>query len=216
MFRISESAHFACFHLLLSPHAFASPRPILLFSGPWVLAGLGLVRVLVVTAMPRHPLCLSPRPLSPLPLSASHQLDLPFRVRAVGVENVCGQRSPVRFRLKFSLTAGGFLMDNSTIVTSVADGVAQTWDGVVSHGARWHNGFQASGCNVSSLTVVRVLDKRHTAFALPAMAISVDSYAWCLNCSIKCVLCRLTGLVFCACLPGDARSSHVWSSPLGL
>ena len=122
------------------------------------------------------------------------------------MENVCGQRSPVRFRLKFSLTAGGFLMDNSTIVTSVADGVAQTWDGVVSHGARWHNGFQASGCNVSSLTVVRVLDKRHAAFALPAIAISVNSYAWCW---CKCALWRLEGIVECICLPG-ACSSRVW------
>lgn len=82
-------------------------------------------------------------------------MELPFRLRAIGVENVPGLRAPFRLRLTFQLTAGGFVMDGSRIVTSVADAVPQTWDGVVSHGARWNNGIQASECSISTMTVVR-------------------------------------------------------------
>jgi hypothetical protein len=86
------------------------------------------------------------------------QLDVPFRVRAVGVENLCGIKGG-KLRLGFLLTSGGYVMDRSRLVTSAVDAVRQVWEGpdgpTVTHSARWPDGYLASECSVNTLTVVR-------------------------------------------------------------
>ena len=91
---------------------------------------------------------------------ACAQLAVPFRVRAVAVENAHGLKYPCKLRVTFALATGGFLVDRSRIVTTASDAVEQAWDmgsgHVVTTGsARWNDGFAACDVAVSTLSVVR-------------------------------------------------------------